>query len=430
MNQPVTRSSCRAVLSILLILLFISCENQTDYTLQVPDFSGSSKLLYSAALSDSAKYSIEGIYRVTRGSDVFGDTLVMKQTRDKISLFGNKNGCYIILDAGIINDQIILEGYWRYALNDGTGLVSLTIIDATQLIEGNTKVNSITLTGQYGNGNSMPGTPLTIELIKKFSNQLRSDPFIIGAHRAGGRTSDLLPASENSVAMIKYTEYFGSTGIEIDVTLTKDKIPVLYHDNDLNIRLIQKGPLYGAIHDYTLAQLRSMVKLIHGEDIPTLEEAFATTLNDTKLKFIWMDIKDPESIPTVIQLQRKYLDLARNMGRDLRILIGVPVEEIYRAFKSNQDYQNIPSLCELSADSVTALNSQFWAFRWTMGLQEPEVLRMHEQGRKCLVWTLDVPKFTEIYTTCGGTDATRRFDGLLTNYPSILAYYHYVRHNF
>jgi glycerophosphoryl diester phosphodiesterase len=419
----------RTILTAIFVLM-VSCEMQIDHILPVPGFSDSSSLLKSNALSDSTIYLMEGIYKVTQGSEMFGDTLVLKKTRDKISLFGNKNGCYFICDAGSKDSQIILEGYWRYALNDRTGLARLTIMNASQLIEGYSLGNKIIASGEYGNVNSMPETPISIELIKKFSSRLKSDPFIIGAHRAGGRTSDLLPVSENSVSMIKYTEYLGSTGIEIDVTLTRDKVPVLYHDDDLNIRLIQKGPLYGAIHDYTLKQLRSMVKLIHGEDIPTLEEAIASTINDTNLNFIWMDIRDPETIPIVIQLQKKYLDLAKNKKRVLNIVIGVPTEEVYTTLKSNQDYQNIPSLCELSTNNVTTLNSQFWAFRWTLGLQEAEVSKMHEQGRKCLVWTLDVPKFTEIYTTCGGTDATHRFDGLLTNYPSILAYYHYVRHNF
>ncbi len=385
-------------------ILLLSCEKQVDFTLPVPAFAGQSGLLNSVELSDSTKYALEGIYKVTQGSDMFGDTLVLKQTGDKISLFGSKNGCYFILDAGSKNDQIILEGYWRLALNDRTGLIRFTIESANKLIDGKTDVSSIIASGEYGNGESLPENSFSIELIKKFSSRLRSDPFIIGAHRAGGRTSDLLPASENSVAMIKYTGYFGSTGIEIDVALTKDKIPVLYHDDDLNMRLIQKGPLFGSIHDYTFAQLRSMVKLIHGEDIPTLEEAFAATLNDTKLKYVWMDVKDAESIPIIIQLQRKYLDLAQKNGRDLHILIGVPSEEVYTSLISERDFQNVPSLCELSTDKVSALNAQAWAFRWTMGLQEEEVVKMHEQGRKCLVWTLDVPKFTEIYTSFGGAD--------------------------
>ena len=232
----------RIIISTLWVLM-VSCEMQIDYVLPVPAFSDGSSLLKSEPLSDSTMYLMEGIYKVTQGSDIFGDTLVLKKTRDKISLFGNKNGCYFICDAGSKDSQIFLEGYWRYALNDRTGLARFTIINADKLIEASSLENKITASGEYSNGNSLPEIPISIELIRKFGSRLKSDPFIIGAHRAGGRTSDLLPVSENSVAMIKYTEYFGSTGIEIDVTLTKDKVPVLYHDDDLNIRLIQKGPL-------------------------------------------------------------------------------------------------------------------------------------------------------------------------------------------
>jgi glycerophosphoryl diester phosphodiesterase len=418
------------VLIALLLLIPLSCNIQEDWLLDIPSFEGNSELTNTVALTDLSKYALEGIYRVTKGSDVFGDTLVLKQTRDKISLFGYKNGCYFILGNGSKGSQIILEGYWRHALNDKTGLARFVINAADNLIQGDTTLENITISGNYSNNSSTPNQSIELQLIKKFSSKLRSDKFIIGAHRGGGRTSDKLPVSENSVAMINYTEYFGSTGIEIDVTLTKDKVPVLYHDDDLNIRLVQKGPLYGRIQDYTFSQLRTLVKLIHGENIPSLEEAFEAALNNTRLTTIWLDIKDAESVNIVIPLQLKYLNLAKKAGRNLQILIGVPSDEVYNAFVSYQDYQNIPSLCELSTDKVTAINAKAWAFRWTQGLQEQEVINMHNQGRRCLVWTLDVPAFTAKYTTQGSADASKRFDGILTNYPSILAYYHYVRHNF
>ena len=414
----------------ILFLSLTACNKQEDWFVDVPVFNDNSVLKNTKALSDSIVYAIEGIFKVNKGSENFGDTLVLKQTRDKISLFGYKNGCYVILGAGSTGGKIEFEGYWRYALNDRTGLTRLTINNADQLINGDTTINNITISGMYGNGSAAPNNPIELQLIKKFTYRLRIDPFIIGAHRAGGRTSDRLPVSENSVEMIQYTEYFGSTGIEVDVQLTKDKIPVLYHDDDLNIRLIQKGPLYGAISDYTFSQLRSLVKLIHGENIPTLEDAFKSVLNDTKLQYVWLDIKDAESIPIVIPLQTKFHDLAKKAGRNLQILVGVPSDDVYNEFITYPNYQNVPSLCELSSDKVNAINAKAWAFRWTMGLEEQEVQSMHAQGRKCLSWTLDVSKFIEIYTTCGGADASRRFDGLLTNYPSILSYDHYVRHNF
>lgn len=415
---------------ILPMLVWItSCELQDNWQLDVPSFKGNSQLTGTTALSDNCKYALEGIYLVTNGRSSFGDTVVVKQTRDKLSIFGYQNVSYFILDNGYKDSQIILEGYWRYAIGNKTGLARFTINNATDLIQGDTTVTNITIFGMFGSGESTPGDPIELRLIHKFTPQLRADPFIIGAHRSGGRTSDRLPVSENSVEMIKYTEYFGSTGIEVDVQLTKDKVPVLYHDDDLNRRLIQKGPVYGKIQDYTFAQLRTLVKLIHGEDIPSLEEAFDAVLNHTKLTTVWLDIKDAESLQAVVPIQQKYLKLAAKAGRKLDIWVGIPSDDVYNAFVSLSGYPDIPSLCELSADKVAAVNARAWSFRWTQGLMEQDVENMHSQGRKCLVWTLDVPEFMEIYATHGGTDASKRFDGILTNYPSLLAYYHYVRHN-
>lgn len=412
------------------LLVLFSCDVQDDWLLEIPRLPDNSILDGTDSLTDNCKYSLEGIYKVIDGSDLFGDTIVLKQTKDKISLFGYKNISYFILDAGVKQSEILFEGYWRFAANDQTGLARFHISDADKLISGDTTITDITVYGEFGIDKAMPVSPIKLQLIKKFTHGLRKDPFIIGAHRSGGRTSNKLPVSENSVAMINYTGYFGSNGVEIDVQLTKDKVPVLYHDPDLNIRLIQKGPLFGKISDYNYSQLLTMVRLIHGETIPTLTQAFDALLANPDIKTVWLDMKDADAVDFVIPIQLKYIDKAMKEGRDLQILIGIPSEDIYNKFVAYPGFQSIPSLCELAPGKVTILNSRAWAYRWTQGLLEQDVINMHGQGRKCLTWTLDIPEFIEIYSTHGGSDATRRFDGILTNYPTILSYYHYVRHNF
>lgn len=205
----------------MLVFSVISCEVQDDWFLEVPAFADGSVLTGTSPLTSQCRYAIEGIYRVIDGSDVFGDTIVMKNTGDKISLFGYKNGSYFILDAGIKNSDILLEGYWRHAFNDETGLARFHLSDAGQIIAGDTTVASIIITGETGTGQVTPGRPVELELISRFTSRLRHDPFIIGAHRAGGRTSDKLPVSENSVEMINYTSYFGSTRLETGSTTQK-----------------------------------------------------------------------------------------------------------------------------------------------------------------------------------------------------------------
>jgi glycerophosphoryl diester phosphodiesterase len=413
-----------------LLAFLASCNVQDQWLLDVPVIETGSVLTGTSGLSSGCKYAIEGIYHVISGSEVFGDTLVLKDTGNRISLFCKKDGSYFILDAGSRNSSIMLEGYWRKAFSDESGLTQISITDASALIEGDTTVMPVMISGKFGFGEVSPYNPFAIELVKRFSPGLRHDPFIIGAHRGGGRTSDKLPVSENSVEMINYTSYFGSTGIEIDVRLTKDKIPVLYHDEDLNIRLIRKGPLFGKIGDYSYSQLQTMVRLIHGEKIPTLQEAFDAVLANPLINTVWLDMKDVEGVNVVIPLQLDCIDRAKKAGRNLQVLIGLPADDIFNQFISYPGYQNIPSLCELTPLKVTAANARAWGFRWTQGLMQQDVINMHSQGRKCLVWTLDIPEFTEIYTTTGGNDPSKRFDGILTNYPSVLAYYHYVRHNF
>lgn len=127
---------------------------------------------------------------------------------------------------------------------------------------------------------------MELQLISRFTPGLRHDDFIIGAHRSGGRTADRLPASENSVEMIEYTHHFGSNGIELDVRLTRDSVPVLYHDPDLNIRLVRKGPVMGKLASYTWKQIQTLVTLIHGEKIPTLEQALGAAIKNTAIKTV------------------------------------------------------------------------------------------------------------------------------------------------
>ena len=50
-----------------------------------------------------------------------------------------------------------------------------------------------------------------------------------------------------------------------------------------------------------------------------------------------------------------------------------------------------------------------------------EVDIVHAAGRRAFVWTLDVPASIYDFMNNG------KFDGILTNYPSVTAYYHYVR---
>jgi glycerophosphoryl diester phosphodiesterase len=363
---------------------------------------------------------------VNAGNDVFGDQVVIKWSRKKMSVFCS-DGHYFVFDAGQLDSVIMLQGYWRYCYNDNTGLANAYIAreqGGTDIMNANPKPGTIIIKGGYGSSGNEINNPLQFTYLRPISPAVLSKKFSILAHRSGGRTSDHLPVSENCLAMINFTEGLGSTGIEIDVQLTSDGIPVLYHDADLNIRLTQKGPLSGPIKDFTYTQLFYLVRLIHGEHLPTLRDALIFTVDSTLITDVYLDMK--EKVPTmsaVVPIQKEMLQRAKDKGRDLHIYIGLPSTDAINDFMNQPDYKNIPSLCELTTDDVQNLNSMVWAPRFTLGTQNDLVDQMHSQGRLAWTWTLDNVDWIRQFISDG------HFDGILTNYPFVVGYYHYIREN-
>lgn len=87
---------------------------------------------------------------------------------------------------------------------------------------------------------------------------------IVFAHRG-------LPVkfTENSLQGFKYAVEHGAEGVEFDVHLTKDKVPVVMHDETLD--RTTNGT--GYIKDYTLNEIRKF-HLENGEPVPLLSELF------------------------------------------------------------------------------------------------------------------------------------------------------------
>lgn len=406
---------------LLLLLAFLAgCNKNNDVI--VPNYGPNSIMKDTHPIPVANREIMDGVYQVQYGSDFFGEQLVLKWNRTHI-LVANSNGKYFNLEAGHLDSVIFLQGYWRNGYSDGTGLVSLTISrteGGTRILGGDTSA-TITLRGSYGDASGLPDKSLIIKYLRPFSDKVKNSVYYTIAHRGGGRTSDLLPHSENSIAMLGFAEQLGSNGVEVDVRVTTDGIPFLYHDNDINIRLTQKSPIAGPIENYTLNQLRTFVKLIHGEQIPTLREALEFVCDSTLIKLVYLDMKAGDAVAKVVPIQLDVLERAKNKGRDLTIVLGIPADDVYNAFLEYPGYKDVPSLCELSVDMVHGANSKFWAPRWTLGTQNDVVAQMHAEGRYAVTWTIDQPQWIQEFMNTG------TFDGMLTNFPFVVDYYHYIK---
>jgi len=411
--------------------LFLAC-NETPEVV-IPNTSSDILLSETHPMTPSMRTPMEGVYTVRDGEDVFGDRVALKwsysvaqnfrDTTYTLSVFTGRDVCYFVLQGGTMDSAFLFTGYWRKMVNTETGLARFVISAShggRQLFRPNPVIgkDSIVFEGEFGSGESLPNRHVRFTYERPLYTQRK---FAVIAHRAGGRTSDLLPAAENSIEMILFTPQLGSTAIEVDVRFTKDGVPVLYHDSQLNSRLTQKSGLIGPIEEYTYPQLQAFVRLIHGERIPTFQEALDAALYRTPIRGVYIDVKAAADMGAIRAIQKEYIAKAAAAGRQFEILIGIPAQDILDAFLALPDYASAPSLCELSVDDVRKAQSLVWAPRWTLGTQLGDAAQMHAEGKKVVTWTMDVASWVETYIRTGD------FDGILTNYCPMVAYYHYTR---
>lgn len=94
---------------------------------------------------------------------------------------------------------------------------------------------------------------------------------LVLAHRGASAT-----APENTIASFLRARYLGADGIELDVSLSRDDVPVVIHD--ATVDRTTNG--HGAVHDLTIVELKALDagswkgSYFAGERIPTLAEVF------------------------------------------------------------------------------------------------------------------------------------------------------------
>ena len=110
---------------------------------------------------------------------------------------------------------------------------------------------------------------------------------------------------ENTIESYKRAIEYNLDGIELDVWLTKDKIPIIIHGGE-NGNIQKTLNNNGIVSNYNLSQLKSFRTIKGNLTIPTLEEVFQLCKNKI---FINVEIKDfqiEETFNKVIKLVEDY----------------------------------------------------------------------------------------------------------------------------
>jgi glycerophosphoryl diester phosphodiesterase len=192
-------------------------------------------------------------------------------------------------------------------------------------------------------------------------------------------------------------ESFGASAVEVDVRVTRDGVPVLFHDETMSPRLVRGPYCHGTLADLPLEHLRANCTLEYGEKVPTLDEALATAVGDTELAAVWLDAKVPDAVEPTLALMAKYREIARVKGRALRLIIGLADEEILGTYRALPAEKKGTCLVELETSDVIAAGCQAWGPRWTRGPMRDEVARVQALGIRVYFWTLDEEEFVDLF---------------------------------
>ncbi len=225
--------------------------------------------------------------------------------------------------------------------------------------------------------------------------------FFVWAHRGASAI-----APENTLAAFRAAEAAGAPGLELDVQLSRDGVPVVLHDRILD----RTSDGCGLVDKLPLTELKTLDAgswfdpAFAGEKIPTLEEVLAW--GGRRLRFN-IEIKDSAAGQAVLDLSRRYAEAAIVVSSfDHELLRGIRIRapKLPLAFLWEMgDWQ--AAVTAAAACSAESFNPRYSALSAEM------VAACHQRGLAVYPWTVDDVEDLE---TC------RRFlvDGLFCNDPA------------
>ncbi len=405
---------------LIFFTIFFSCSKNQITVQPVVDIGN------VTPVSNVPMKNMEGIYTLNSGVDNLGTQFVCKTSKHRVSFFSNASGIFMILQYGLnpADGSLKFAGFWRYSENANQGLINFSIpkADAQAFLQTGDP-GTLTLDGNVINGKGV-SSPISLKFSQHFSANAVNTPFEIYSHH-GVQTTANPPFAQNSLLGVLNDEDYGVNGLEFDVQLTLDNIPIMMHDGNIDVRLTQKSPISGDYNQYKFAFLEEYIRLVDGQVIPSLDSCLTTFIDSTTMTYFWMDIKGDDGIfqalePVILKAQAH----ANAVGRNVVIYADMPSNTVIEQFQSYPPYRANPELltmCELTLQDVIDNGSTRWGPRYSRGLLLSDVAQAHSMGIKVISWTLNDKTLIENYIQNG------QFDGFISDYPSYVVYDYYTK---
>lgn len=408
----------KRLLYILLIAMvpFSCTKNQIVFPLNTND----ANLSGTQPISNTVMKNMEGIYSLSNGDDGLGTEFVCRVSKRKVSFFSNKNGIFFILGYGLnpTDGSIQFSGFYRYSEGTTQGAISFSVAKtdgATELL-ANGIASQLKLKGNFN-----LSKPMNLQYKRPFSQYVLSHELTIFAHH-GVLTTANPPYAQNSILGAINDQDFGADALEFDVRLTKDNVPICMHDASYDIRLTEKGPLYGDFNQYTYNFIENYVRLVDGQKVPSVAQVLQVFVDSTNMKYMWLDVKgDPDVFKYLEPVVRDAYARAKAANRDVVIFADLPSQSVIDEYQKQPSYgADLPCMCELSLQDAINNNCKYFGPRYTLGLLLDDVNKGHSLGIKSFSWTLNDQTTIKDYLQNG------KFDGFISDFPAYVIYNYYA----
>jgi glycerophosphoryl diester phosphodiesterase len=363
-----------------------------------PTFGERGLLKDATPLPQASFDALAAVFTVDGGGGRFGADVASKASPGALSIFASDNDAFAVLRAGCLEEgtRAVFEGYWRYANAVNTGLMRLLVdgVLASELCAGVPLDVPLVLSGSVGTNDEEPDEPVSFSFLRPLT--ATNGRFFIVSHRGGCRTDDECGASENSLEIVRLAETFGADAVEIDIHLTSDNVPIIYHDGVFSNRLTEGAYCKGPVDEFTLAHVRGLCRLKNGEHVPTLEEMLTTIIDETALKGVWLDVKSKPSLAPTIAIVEQMQAYAAGKDRPIMIIIGLYTSEMVDAYIAADKPDDLTCLVELDPSDLRSTKCQVWAPVWTRGPMPEKVRAVQSRGGGVCYWTLDQREYIDI----------------------------------
>lgn len=367
----------------------------------IPAFADGGLLRLGPPLPQVSHVPLEGHFIVKKGQELLGDDVVLTTGKNTIVLStGKEAGVVALGGACLAEDRLILEGHWRYPRGTEIGLVRLELKDkaaARELCAGSLPTHPLRFVGSYGQGSQAVDRALDIEYDAPLIPY--RGRFFSVAHHGACEPSDTCGVSPNTLETMLLSERYGATAMEVDVRVTKDGVPILFHDPGFNASSTRGSFCRGSVDSLTFDQVQANCRLANGEKIPTLEQGLDVLLDATLMDFVYLDLKVPDALVESSKLALKINKRAQEVGRDFAAVVALTKDSVtqeWLRFKDDSD-EVPPCLVEYDPVLVGELGCVAWGPTWTAGPRTDDVKLVRASGARVVYWTLNDDHFIDQY---------------------------------